>query len=189
VPANDLKAFIALAKAKPGALSYGSPGNGSTGHLSSELFKTQAGVFITHIPYRGSGPMLQDLLAGQIQVSIDNLPSALPHIQSGKLRALGVTSAQPVAALPDVPPIASVLPGYVAESWFVLVAPAGTPAPVIDRMSAEVDRILKKPEVVERFAKLGATPVGGTPKQLGDFIAAETVKWQAVVKSSGAKLD
>jgi tripartite-type tricarboxylate transporter receptor subunit TctC len=189
VPANDLKAFIALAKARPGALSYGSPGNGSTGHLSSELFKTQAGVFITHIPYRGSGPMLQDLLAGQIQVSIDNLPSALPHIQSGKLRALGVTSAQPVAALPDVPPIASVLPGYVAESWFVLVAPAGTPAPVIDRMSAEVDRILKKPEVVERFAKLGATPVGGTPKQLGDFIAAETVKWQAVVKSSGAKLD
>jgi tripartite-type tricarboxylate transporter receptor subunit TctC len=189
VPANDLKAFIALAKARPVALSYGSPGNGSTGHLSSELFKTQAGVFITHIPYRGSGPMLQDLLAGQIQVSIDNLPSALPHIQSGKLRALGVTSAQPVAALPDVPPIASVLPGYVAESWFVLVAPAGTPAPVIDRMSAEVDRILKKPEVVERFAKLGATPVGGTPKQLGDFIAAETVKWQAVVKSSGAKLD
>jgi tripartite-type tricarboxylate transporter receptor subunit TctC len=189
VPAKNLKEFIALAKAKPGALSYGSPGNGSTGHLSSELFKTQANVFITHIPYRGSGPMLQDLLAGQIQVSIDNLPSALPHIQAGKLVAIGVTSENKVAALPDVPPIASVLPGYVAESWFVLVAPAGTPQAIIDKLSAEVDRILKKPEVVERFSKLGATPVGGTPKQLGDFIAAETMKWKAVVKASGAKLD
>ena len=189
VPAKDIKSFIALAKAKPGGLSYGSPGNGSTGHLSTELFKTQAGVFMTHIPYRGSGPMLQDLMAGQIQVSIDNLPSALPNIQGGKLVAIGVTSEQPVATLPGVPPIGSVLPGYVAESWFVLVAPAGTPQPIIDRMSAEVDRILKKPEVVERFTKLGATPVGGTPKQLGDFIAAETTKWKKVVQVSGAKVD
>ena len=124
-------------------------------------------MFVTHIPYRGSGPMLQDLMAGQIQMSIDNLPSALPLIQSGKLLALGVTSAQPVPQLPGVPAIASVLPGYEAEAWFVLVAPAGTPQPIIDKLSAEVDRILKKPEVIERFAKLGATPVGGTPKQLG----------------------
>lgn len=189
VPAKNIKELIALAKARPGAISYGSPGNGSTGHLSTELFKTQAGVFVTHIPYRGSGPMLQDLMAGQIQMSIDNLPSALPLIQSGKLVALGVTSERPVPTLPGVPPVASVLPGYVAEAWFVLVAPAGTPAPIIDKLSAEVDRILKKPEVVERFAKLGATPVGGTPKQLGDFIAAETVKWKEVVKTSGAKVD
>jgi tripartite-type tricarboxylate transporter receptor subunit TctC len=189
VPAKNIKELIALAKAKPGALSYGSPGNGSTGHLSTELFKTQSGVFMTHIPYRGSGPMLQDLTAGQIQVSIDNLPSALPLIQSGKLLAIGVTSEQKAAALPDVPPIASVLPGYVAESWFVLVAPAGTPAAIVDKLSAEVDRILKKPDVAARFAKLGATPVGGTPKQLGDFIAAETIKWKEVVKNSGAKVD
>jgi tripartite-type tricarboxylate transporter receptor subunit TctC len=189
VPAKNIKELIALAKARPGAISYGSPGNGSTGHLSTELFKTQAGVFVTHIPYRGSGPMLQDLMAGQIQMSIDNLPSALPLIQSGKLVALGVTSERPVPTLPGVPPVASVLPGYVAEAWFVLVAPAGTPAPIIDKLSAEVDRILKKPEVVERFAKLGATPVGGTPKQLGDFIAAETLKWKGVVKTSGAKVD
>jgi tripartite-type tricarboxylate transporter receptor subunit TctC len=189
VPAKDIKALIALLKAQPGKLAYGTPGNGSTGHLSTELFKTQAGVFVTHIPYRGSGPMLQDLVAGQVQMSIDNLPSALPLIQSGKLLALGVTSDQPVATLPGVPPIASVLPGYAAESWFVLVAPAGTPQPIIDKLSAEVDRILKKPEVAERFAKLGATPVGGTPKQLGDFIAAETRKWQKVVKDSGAKVD
>jgi len=189
LPAKNIKELIALLKAQPGKLSYGTPGNGSTGHLSTELFKTQAGVFVTHIPYRGSGPMLQDLMAGQVQLSIDNLPSALPLIQSGKLVAIGVTSEQPVATLPGVPPIASLLPGYVAESWFVLVAPAGTPQPIIDKLSVEVDRILKKPEVAERFAKLGATPVGGTPKQLGDFIAAETRKWQKVVKDSGAKVD
>jgi tripartite-type tricarboxylate transporter receptor subunit TctC len=189
LPAKNLKELIALLKAQPGKLSYGTPGNGSTGHLSTELFKTQAGVFVTHIPYRGSGPMLQDLAAGQVQMSIDNLPSALPLIQSGRLLALGVTSAQPVPQLPGVPAIASVLPGYEAEAWFVLVAPAGTPQPIIDKLSAEVDRILKKPEVAERFAKLGATPVGGTPRQLGDFIAAETRKWQQVVKASGAKVD
>jgi tripartite-type tricarboxylate transporter receptor subunit TctC len=189
LPAKDIKALIALLKAQPGKLSYGTPGNGSTGHLSTELFKTQAGVFVTHIPYRGSGPMLQDLIAGQVQMSIDNLPSALPLIQAGRITALGVTSEQPVATLPGAPPIASVLPGYVAESWFVLVAPAGTPQPIIDKLSAEVDRILKKPDVAERFAKLGATPVGGTPKLLGDFIAAETRKWQKVVKDSGAKVD
>jgi tripartite-type tricarboxylate transporter receptor subunit TctC len=189
LPAKNIKELIALLKAQPGKLSYGTPGNGSTGHLSTELFKTQAGVFVTHIPYRGSGPMLQDLMAGQVQMSIDNLPSALPLIQSGKLVALGVTSAQPVPQLPGVPAIASVLPGYEAEAWFVLVAPAGTPQPIIDKLSAEVDRILKKPDVAERFAKLGATPVGGTPKQLGDFIAAETRKWQQVVKVSGAKVD
>jgi len=189
LPAKDIKALIALLKAQPGKLSYGTPGNGSTGHLSTELFKTQAGVFVTHIPYRGSGPMLQDLMAGQVQMSIDNMPSALPLIQAGKLVALGVTSAQPVPQLPGVPAIASVLPGYEAEAWFVLVAPAGTPQPIIDKLSAEVDRLLKKPDVAERFAKLGATPVGGTPKQLGDFIAAETRKWQKVVKDSGAKVD
>jgi tripartite-type tricarboxylate transporter receptor subunit TctC len=189
LPAKDLKQLIALLKAQPGKLSYGTPGNGSTGHLSTELFKTQAGVFVTHIPYRGSGPMLQDLMAGQVQMSIDNMPSALPLIQSGKLVALAVTSARPVPQLPGVPAIASVLPGYEAEAWFVLVAPAGTPQPIIDKLSAEVDRILKKPEVAERFAKLGATPVGGTPKQLGDFIAAETRKWQQVVNASGAKVD
>ena len=122
LPAKDIKELIALLKAQPGKLSYGTPGNGSTGHLSTELFKTQAGVFVTHIPYRGSGPMLQDLMAGQVQMSIDNLPSALPLIQAGKMIALGVTSEQPVATLPGVPPIASVLPGYVAE---VLVRAGG----------------------------------------------------------------
>ena len=181
--------FVAKAKAQPGSMSYGSPGNGSTGHLSTELFKGRAGVFAVHIPYRGSGPMLLDLMAGQIQMAIDNLPSAIPHIRAGKLVALGVTSTTRNAQLPDVPTIASVLPDYAAESWFVLVAPAGTPAAIINRMSAEVDRILKKPEIIERFKGLGADPVGGTPEQLGQFIAAETKKWQQVVKDSGAKVD
>lgn len=189
LPVKNIKELIALLEAQPGRLAYGSPGNGTTGHLSTELFKTQAGVFITHIPYRGSGPMLQDLIAGQIQMSIDNLPSAMPLIQAGKVVALGVTSAQPVAQLPGVPAIASVLPGYAAESWFVLMAPAGTPQPIIDKLAAEADRILKQPEVIERFAKIGATPVGGTPRQLGEFIAAETQKWKTVVRASGAKVD
>ncbi len=189
VGVRSIGELIALARAKPAALSYGSPGNGSTGQLSTELFKTQAKVFVTHIPYRGSGPMLQDLMAGQIQMAIDNLPSALPHIKSGKLVALGVTSETRSPQLPDVPTIASVLPGYAAESWFVLVAPAGTPAAIVNRLSSEVDRILKKPDVVERFKGLGADPVGGTPEQLAKFIAAETAKWQQVVKASGAKID
>ncbi len=186
---KSLKELIALAKTKPGALSYGSPGNGTTGHLSTELFKNRAGIFVTHIPYRGSGPMLVDLMSGQIQMAIDNLPSAMPFIKSGKLVALGVTGAQPNSQLPDVPPVASVLPGYAAESWFVLMAPAGTPAAIVNRVSTEVDRILKKPEVIERFKGLGAEPVGGTPEQLGQFITAETSKWSQVVKTSGAKVD
>lgn len=193
VPASlgvkTIEELIAMARSKPGQLTYGSPGNGSTGQLSTELFKTRAKVFITHIPYRGSGPMLQDLLGGQIQMAIDNLPSAIPHIRSGRLLALGVTSTAPNQQLPDVRPIASVLPGYAAESWFVMVAPRGTPEAVVTRVSAEVDRILKKPEVIERFRGLGAEPVGGTPADLARFIASETTKWKEVVKVSGAKVD
>lgn len=189
VPASSINELIALARSRPGALTYGSPGNGATGHLSTELFKTQARVFITHIPYRGSLPMLQDLMAGQIQMSIDNLPSALPYIKSGKLRALGVSSLSRSEQLPDVPTIASVLPGFSAESWFVLMAPTGTPRAIIERMSAEVDRIVKKKDVADRLKALGAEPVGGTPEQLGKFIADETRKWQQVVKASGAKID
>lgn len=186
---KNLKELIALAKAKPGALSYGSPGNGTTGHLSTELFKTRAQIFVTHIPYRGSGPMLVDLMGGQVQMAIDNLPSAMPHIKAGKLVALGVTGDKASAQLPGAPPIASLLPGYAAESWFVLMAPAGTPPAIVNRVSAEVDKILKKPEIIERFKGLGAEPVGGTPEQLGQFITSETTKWSQVVKSSGAKID
>jgi tripartite-type tricarboxylate transporter receptor subunit TctC len=141
------------------------------------------------VPYKGSGPALQDLLAGQVQMTIDNLPSAMAHIKSGKLIALGVTTAKPVPSLPDVPPIASVAPGYEASSWFVTMAPAATPPAVIAKLNAEANKILAKPEVKERFAQLGAMPVGGTPQDLGKFIAAETAKWKEIAKVSGAKLD
>jgi tripartite-type tricarboxylate transporter receptor subunit TctC len=189
VKARNLQDFLAQAKADPGSLSYGSPGNGTTGHLSTELLKTMAGIKVAHVPYRGSGPMLLDLVGGQIQMAIDNLPSAMPQIKGGKLVALGVTSADKISSLPDVPPIASVVPGYVAESWFVLMAPAGTPPAIVNKLSAEVDAILKKPEVIERFQAMGAEPVGGTPESLGTFIDAETKKWEKVVKDSGAKID
>jgi len=187
--ARTLNDFIAEVKANPGAYSYGSPGNGTTGHLSTELLKSMAGIKVAHVPYRGSGPMLIDLVGGQIQMAIDNLPSAMAQIKGGKLLALGVTSQEKVSSLPDVPPIASVVPDYVAESWFVLMAPAKTPPEIVSKLSAEVDRILKKPEVIARFRELGAEPVGGTPESLGTFIDAETKKWQKVVKDSGAKID
>ena len=189
VGVKTLPELIALAKSKPGYLNYATPGNGTTGHLSTELMKSMAKIYVTHIPYRGSGPALQDLLAGQVQMSIDNLPSAIPHIRSGKLIALGVTSPNAVAALPGVPPIASVLPGYEAESWFVLMAPAATPPAIVGKVSAALDQILRKPDVAEKLRGLGAEPVGGTPQALGAFIAKETAKWKEVVRISGAKLD
>lgn len=190
VPANNARELIDWIRAqRPGSVAYGSPGNGSTGHLSTELFKTRSGVFATHIPYRGSNPMLTDLMGGQIQMAIDNLPSAMGFIRSGKLKAIGVTSTEPVKGLESAPPIADFLPGYSAESWFVLMAPAGTPQAIVEQLSREVDSLLKEPETRTRLDSLGAVPVGGTPKQLADFIAAETTKWQKVVKDSGAKID
>jgi tripartite-type tricarboxylate transporter receptor subunit TctC len=189
IKARTLDEFIAEAKANPDKFSYGSPGNGTTGHLSTELLKSMSGIKVAHVPYRGSGPMLLDLVGGQIQMAIDNLPSAMAQIKAGKLIALGVTSQEKVGSLPNVAPIASVVPGYVAESWFVLMAPAKTPPAIVAKLSAEVDKILKKPAVIERFQGLGAEPVGGTPESLGTFIDSETKKWQKVVKDSGAKID
>jgi tripartite-type tricarboxylate transporter receptor subunit TctC len=189
IKARTFKDFIAEAKANPGAISYGSPGNGTTGHLSTELLKSMAGISAAHVPYKGSAPMLLDLVGGQIQMAIDNLPSAMAQIKGGKLIALGVTSADKVSSLPDVPPIGSVVPGYTAESWFVLMAPAATPPAIIEKLAAEVDRILKRPDVIERFQALGAEPVGGSPQSLGTFIESETKKWQKVVADSGAKID
>ena len=181
--------LIALLRARPGQLNYATPGSGSTGHLSTELFKALTKTFIVHIPYKGSGPALQDLMAGQVQMTIDNLPSALPHIKSGRLVALAVTSAQRANVLPDVPTLGSVVPGYEASSWFVLVAPAGTPDAAIARLNGEANRILQRGDVKERFASLGADPIGGTAADLARHIAAETEKWRKVVQVSGAKVD
>ena len=186
---KSLKELIDRARAKPGSINFATPGNGTTGHLSTELLKSMTKIDLVHVPYKGSGPALQDLLAGQVQMTIDNLPSAMSFIKAGKLLALGVTTSQRVAALPAVPTIASVVPGYEASSWFVIVAPAATPEPVIAKLNAEGNRILKKPEVRERFAQLGADPMGGTPQDLAKHIAAETAKWKEVVRVSGAKVD
>jgi tripartite-type tricarboxylate transporter receptor subunit TctC len=189
VGVKSLQDLISYARANPNKLNSASPGAGTTGHLSLELFKKLAGVQIQHVPYKGSGPALNDLIGGQVQMTIDNLPSAMPHIQSGKLLALGVTTEQKVDVLPHVPTVASVVRGYEASSWFVVVAPAGTPEPVINRLSAEIDKTLKKPVVLERMKTLGAEPVGGTPQALARHIATETEKWRDVARLSGAKLD
>jgi len=186
---RSLQELIDRARAKPGSINYGTSGAGTVLHLAAELLKTMAKIDLVHVPYKGSGPMLQDLIAGQIQMAIDNVPTALPLIRSGRLLALGVTPSKPVAMLPNVPTIASVIPGYEAVAFFALMAPAGTPQPIIARLSAELDKILRRPDVTERFQQLGAEPVGGTSAELAAFIASETIKWRQVVKVSGAKAD
>jgi tripartite-type tricarboxylate transporter receptor subunit TctC len=190
VPVNSVAELIAYAKANPGKLNFASSGNGTSIHLSGELFKVMAGVQITHIPYKGSTPALQDLLGGQVQMMFDNLPPSLPQIKAGKLRALAVTSLARAPALPDVPTLAeSGLPGFEASSWFGILAPAGTPAPIVAKLNAEVAKYLATPEAKEKLAKQGANVMGGTPDDFAKHIAAETAKWAKVVKDSGAKID
>jgi tripartite-type tricarboxylate transporter receptor subunit TctC len=190
VPATTVAELVAYAKANPGKLNFASSGSGTSIHLAGELFKVMAGVQMTHVPYKGSAPAIADLVGGQVQLMFDNLPSALPQIKAGKLRALAVTSAQRAAALPDVPTIAeSGLPGYEASSWFGLLAPAGTPADVVAKINGEVARWLASPEAKEKLSSQGANAAGGSPEDFARHIAAETAKWQKVVKESGAKVD
>lgn len=183
--------FVRVAKARPGQLNMASSGNGTSIHLAGELFKSRSGIFMTHIPYRGSGPALTDLLAGNMDVMFDNLPSAMAHIQAGNLKAFAVTSAVRSAALPDVPTVAEAgpLPGFEASSWFGLLAPSGTPADVVNRLQQETAKALNAPAVKERLLAQGAIPSGNTPAAFAALIDAETRKWAAVVKASGAKVD
>jgi tripartite-type tricarboxylate transporter receptor subunit TctC len=191
LPVNTVAEFIAYAKARPGQLNMASSGNGTSIHLSGELFKTVTGVYMVHFPYRGSAPAVTDLIAGNMNVMFDNLPSALPHIKSGRLKALAVTSRTRSPALPNVPTIeeAAGLKGFDASSWFGLFAPAGTPRPIVDKIQADVAKALALPEVRERFLAQGADPGGNTPDQFAAFIRAETDKWTRVVKFSNAKVD
>jgi tripartite-type tricarboxylate transporter receptor subunit TctC len=190
VPARNVAELIALAKAKPGSLTFASSGAGSSTHLCAELFKSLAGVDILHVPYRGSSQALIDLIAGQVTMLFDNAPSSLPFVEQGKLRALAVTSARRLPNLPDVPTLDEAgVRGYEALSWSGLVAPAGTPRPVIDKLNAAVGRVLKMEDVKQRFATLGVEAVGGTPEQFGAHIRAESEKWGRVIKAANITLN
>jgi tripartite-type tricarboxylate transporter receptor subunit TctC len=185
VPAHNVKELIAYAKAHPGQLNFGSSGAGGTIHLSGELFKSMAGVQMTHVPYKGSAPAVNDLLGGQTQVMFDS--SVVPYVKAGRLRALGVTSARRSSALPDVPTIAEAgLPGYEATAWFGILAPAGTPKPVIAKLNAEISAVLRDPAVTKWMAGQGFEAAGGTPADFAAHIRKETAKWARVVKESGA---
>jgi tripartite-type tricarboxylate transporter receptor subunit TctC len=190
VKAQNLQELIALLKAQPGKLNYASSGNGTSIHLAAELFKTMTGTQMVHIPYKGSAPAIADLLGGQVQIMFDNLPSAMSHIKSGKLRALAVTSSERFVTLPDVPTVAeSGVPGFAASSWFGLVAPAGTPWAIIDKTYKALATALTKPEVREQMLAQGANPAPMPPAEFAKFIQAEIDKWAKVVKDSGAKVD
>ena len=189
VPANSVAELIALAKAKPGFLRYGSGGSGTPPHLCAEILKSSAGLDIVHVPYKGVTPALTDLLGGQVQFVFSVVPSALPLIQTNKLRALGVTSAKRTSLAPELPTIAESLPGFEVIGWYGLLAPTGTPADVVARLNAAVIAALKNPELRERFVALGADPLGTTPQVFAQFIQNELSKWGKAVKDSGARVE
>ena len=188
---NNVLDFIQYAKAHPGQLNMASSGNGTSIHLAGELFKSRTGIFMTHIPYTGSGPALMGMLSGVVDVMFDNLPSAMPQIKGGKLKAFAVTSSQRSAALPELPTVeeAGKLKGFEASSWFGLLAPAGTPADVVLRLQQETAKALKSPAIKEKLLAQGAIPSGNTPQEFSAFIDAEIKKWGPVVKASGASVD
>jgi len=189
IPVTTVTEFIAYAKANAGKVSYASAGSGTSAHLAAELFKAMTGVPMQHIPYRGSGPALVDLLSGQVQVMFDTVSSSIGYIRSGKLRAIAVTGAKPSDALPGLPTIAATVPGFEVTAWFGVGVPKDTPAEVIETLSREVNAGLKDPKIRARFDELGAVPFPATPTQMVKFVAAETEKWGRAVKFSGAKVD
>ncbi len=189
-PFKTVQELIAYAKANPGKINFGSSGSGSSIHLSGELFKSMAKVDMQHVPYKGSAPAVTDLLGNQIAIMFDNMPSAIQHVRSGKLRAIAVTTAKRSPELPDVPTIAEAgVPGYEATSWFGMFAPAGTPAPVVAKLNATIVKVLAQPEIKKKLAEQGAEAAGETPEQFAAFIQKESVKWGKVVKESGASVD
>ncbi|MEA3070823.1 MAG: hypothetical protein QOD29_2269 [Alphaproteobacteria bacterium] len=189
VPANSVAEFIAYARANPDKINWASSGNGTSVHLSGELFKIMTGIDLTHVPYRGSAPALTDMISGTVQVMFDNMPSSLPHIQAGKLRALGVTTAARSDALPNVPTVAETVPGYEASAFFGMSMPKGTPAEVIEKLNQEINAGLADPGVKARLAELGGILMPGTPAQFGQVITEETEKWAKVIKTGGVSLE
>ena len=188
-PAKNVAEFIERCRAMPGKINMASSGSGTSVHLSGELFKSMTGCNMLHVPYKGAGPALADLIAGQVDVIFDNLPSSIGHIKGGKLRALAVTSAEREPSLPGIPTVAETVPGYEATAWFGIGMPRGTPREIIDKVNAEVNRALADAKMLERLAELGGKPIKGTPEDFGKVIAAETAKWAKVVVSSGAKVE
>jgi tripartite-type tricarboxylate transporter receptor subunit TctC len=190
VKANSVAEVIAMAKAQPGTINYASSGSGTSIHMSGEMFKFMAKVDMTHIPYKGSAPAMSDLLGGQVMMMFDNIPSALQHIKSGKLRALATTGAQRDPALPDLPTIAEAgVPGYESGVWFGLAVPAGTPKEIIAKLSAEAIRGTKSPEFIKRMSDLGYIMIGSTPEKMNEMLKVEISRWEPIVKASGARAD
>jgi tripartite-type tricarboxylate transporter receptor subunit TctC len=190
VPANTVAEFIAYAKSRPGKLSYASGGNGSSAHMSMELFKSMAGVDIEHIPYKGSSPALTDVVSGQVAVFIGNMPPTVPLIKAGKLRALAVTTKSRSALMPELPTIAeSGLPGFETVAWFGVLAPAGTPPEIVHRLSAEIAKIARSPEMREKLVAMGAEPVGSTPEEFKAVIDRDIAKWKPLAQKVGIKID
>jgi tripartite-type tricarboxylate transporter receptor subunit TctC len=189
VPAKTVAEFIAYVKANPGKVNMASSGNGTSVHLSGELFMAMSGAKMEHVPYRGAAPAITDLLGDRVQVIFDNMPSIIQHIRGGALRALGVTTAQRSPELPDVPAIAETVPGYEASALFGMAAPKKTPPEIIAKLNNEINAVLAEPEMKKRLTELGGEPVIGTPEAFGALIAAETEKWEKVVKFAGAHID
>jgi tripartite-type tricarboxylate transporter receptor subunit TctC len=191
VTVQNVRELIALARSKPGELTYASPGNGQASHLAMELLSSMAGMKLVHVPFNGGGPSIIAAVAGQTQVLTASLPTALPFIRSGKLRVMGVTSAQRTPLAPELPTIAegAGLKGYDADVWYGLLAPAGTPGPIVAQLNAEMGRVLKQPEVRERFTTLGFEPAYDTPAQFAALIRADLAKWEKVVRDSGARAE
>lgn len=188
-PAKTVAEFITYAKANPGKVNMASSGNGTSIHLSGELFKAMTGVEMQHVPYRGSAPAVTDMIGGRVQVMFDNMPSCIGHIKAGTLRALAVTTSARSAELPDVPTVGDTVKGYEASAWFGMGAPAKTPKPVIDKLNKEINAILAEPEIMKRLAELGGVPLTGSAEDFGKIIVSETDKWEKVVKFAGARVD
>ena len=188
-PAKTVKEFIDYCKANPGKINWASSGNGTSVHMSGEMFKMMTGCNMLHIPYKGAGPALIDLISGKVDVMFDNLPSSINHIKAGKLRALAVTTTYQEPSLPGIPTVAETVPGYEAVAWFGIGMPKGTPRPIIDKVNAEVNRALADPGMQKKLADLGGKPMPGTPEDFGREMAKQTAIWEKVVKASGAKAD
>ena len=190
LPVKSVRELIAYAKANPARLNFASSGNAAAPHLAGESFKLAAGVAMQHVPYKGSAPAITDLIGGQVQLMFDSMPSAMPHVKAGKIRPLAVTTARRVAAVPDLPTVAEAgVPGYDISTWYGIWAPRGTPRDIALRLQFEIAKVLRLPEVRERFAGLGAEPVGNTPDEFAAYCRSELDKWARVVRESGAKAD